>query len=166
VTCYWIILADLGQVAPTTYTPSANPVFVRDNFTTALRHTAEYNIFVNSTLFELYTSYFMTQIMPPSGLRPPSGAFAPLSDNNVLGPTPTTFKRSYGCYVRRWKSPLVAIFAVLVATYASVQGPYALFIFIAAWLEKRKEEKLYKLHNFGIGHSQNHRDISTGKLFS
>ena len=36
VSSYWTILADLGQISPTTYTPLSSPLYNRDDLSTAI----------------------------------------------------------------------------------------------------------------------------------
>jgi hypothetical protein len=138
VSIYWTILADLGQISPTTYAPLPRPVYYRDDFSTALRHSSANNIFVNETLFDIYSTFLLETLLPVLNSTVPLGGFAPLSETNNFAPAPMPFKRSYSCTVRRWKSPLGAFVSIVVAQYAFIRGAFSLFMFTAAWYQKRK----------------------------
>jgi hypothetical protein len=147
VSSYWTILADLGQISPTTYTPLSSPLYNRDDLSTAIRHPSTNNIFVNETLFNIYSDYLINSILPLLNITAPRAGFAPLDDQNRLISQDTTFKRSYSCTVRKWKSPLPAIVSILVAEYAFLRGAYSLFIFLAAWYQKRKMREGIPFHS-------------------
>jgi len=138
VSSYWIVLGDLGRITPTTYTPLPDHPYYRDNFTTARRHTATNNIFVNDTLYRIYSNLLLNSILPALNLSAPPGGIAPLNESNILANQDTVFRRSYSCTVRKWKAPLTALVSILVAQYALIRGAYSLFIVIAAWYQKRK----------------------------
>jgi len=139
VSYYWIFLFDLGQTAPTYYnwTPAALP-----NFTAPVRFTSQNNIFVNDTLFQIYSSYLLETIAPflkryePSLVIP---TFLPLSDNNSLNSTNQVFLRSYACVERRLKGWISATVSVLVADYAFITGFYSLFILCAGWWQRGRK---------------------------
>jgi hypothetical protein len=141
VSIYWTLLADLGQLAPTTYAPLKNPTFYRDDFSTAWRHASTNNIFVNETLYKIYTDLLLETILPCLNMTVPPGGIAPLSDTNQLTLGVPTFRRSYTCSVRVWRAPLTAFVSILVAQYALIRGGYAIFFFIAGWYQKRKTSK-------------------------
>jgi hypothetical protein len=129
---YWALLAGLGQIAPTAYDVtipfSPQPIpFPSTN-----------NIFVNETLFQIYSGY-------PNSTNSTLGdrAFvqgAPVLNNETrLKPIQTTLFRSYTCSQRRPKKPLDLIVSVLVADYALIVGFYKFFVFITGWWQKRKD---------------------------
>jgi hypothetical protein len=62
ISFYWSYLADLGQIAPTTYMPSAYSVTA--DFTQPTLYPPTNNIFVNNTPFQLYSSYLNDTIFP------------------------------------------------------------------------------------------------------
>src|SRR5271154_4499288 len=137
VSGYWTTLADLGQITTTTYArPPMNYPYPPD-YSSPIQHPATYNIFVNETLFALHYEYMLNVILPFLGFsRVPR--LAPIDDENFLSPTEATFIQTYPCNVRVMKTPLSAIVSVVVADYAFIKGAYSLFIFAAAWYEKRK----------------------------
>ena len=140
VSMYWTLLADLGQIYPTTY-PPGNSVAILDvtvDVSTATRQSSANNIFVNNTLFTIYSQYLRETVLPLLDIPLPSAPFAPLNDVNRLHEVEMTFFQSYSCTVRQLKSPLGFLVSVVVADYAFIKGAYSIFMFCAAWLQKRK----------------------------
>ena len=144
---HWILLANLGQIAPTTYTAlPAYPAmpeweWYRVNFSQPISHPPTYNIFINTTLFDVYSTFLRETVLPLLNYSSPR--FLPLNDTNRLQSSQTTFLKSYSCQIRRWKSPLAAAFSILTGIYVFVSGPYAAIILVASWLEKRKPQGMY-----------------------
>src|SRR5437763_5000060 len=73
-----------------------NGLFLNNDMSTANTLDSTYNIFINSTLYETYSSYLSTTVLPLLGFL--SLPFAPLSDTSILEPLTagtTTFSHSY-----------------------------------------------------------------------
>ncbi len=137
---YWTLLADLGQIYPTTYA-AGNSVAILDNtvaLSTATGQSSANNIFVNNTLFTMYSEYLRETVLPLLDIPLPSAPFAPLNEDNRLHEVEMTFFQSYSCTIRQLKSPLGVLVSVVVADYAFIKGAYSIFMFCAAWLQKRK----------------------------
>ena len=140
VSFYWTLLADLGQISPTTYAPR-NVNSTTDfsvNFSTATRQSSSNNIFVNNTLFTTYAQYLQGTVLPLLGIPIPSAQFAPLDDVNRLHEMEMTIFQNYPCTIRRLKSPLAMLVSVVVTDYAFIKGAYTIFMLGAAWLQKRR----------------------------
>ena len=141
VSYYWIFLYDFGQVAPTyyNYTPQALP-----NFTSPVYYSSTNNIFVNDTLFSIYSFYLRNTVVPflqkyePTLVLP---SFLPLDSKNSLKPIDMSFVRSYSCLERRIKGWVSAAVSVLVADYALIVGAYSLVLFGAGWWQKNKNKE-------------------------
>lgn len=144
VSFYWIFLSDLGQISPSisgqTTMGVPNNTFV--NQRTAFPPTN--NIFINQTLFAIYSSYLRNTIIPLLGpvtgdypLLPP---FSNLSFENSLQELDTTFTLSYSCVQRTRKQALAFIVSVIVADYAFIVGAYQLSIMVAAMIQKRRRQ--------------------------
>jgi hypothetical protein len=126
VSFYWTVLADLGQIAPTI--EGAPQTFTANN-----------NIFVNDTLFHIYTLYLQNTVLPL--LNASASVFPPfnnLTPENSLKPVDSTFIRSYNCVERHLKSALSVIISLIVADYALIGVPYAMAISLAVAIEKRR----------------------------
>lgn len=137
VSYYWIFLADLGQTATTVYPQALN-------YDNSVQYSSENNIFVNETLFEIYSSYLKESILPLLRLMRPGltlPEFLPLDDNNRLQPIDISLLRSYSCLERQLKGWASATISILVADYALIAGPYKLFIFVAGWLQRRRHNR-------------------------
>jgi len=139
---YWGVLADLGQDSPTIYPPTTHSArgFYPPDFSNAIRYSPTNNIFVNNTLFSIYSVILRNQIFALLNTTLVS-TFAPLDDENCFKPVNRSFQRNYSCVERRWKTPLTAFISILVAAYALIKTGYSLFIFIAAWFQKKGERK-------------------------
>ena len=128
VSYYWTVLFDLGQVVPTinnTPFPSTN------------------NIFINQTLFDIYSSYLRGTIYPLlNAISPfdPIPGFQSLSNGNNLRPETRHFFRGYACTERRLKAPMSLIIAVIVADYALIMSAYKVTILVARFLETRHRQ--------------------------
>jgi hypothetical protein len=136
---YWALLADLGQIAPTAYDVTI------PNSPQPVPFPSTNNIFVNATLFQIYSAYFNTTLSPlvqsASGPHPPP---VELNDETRLEPIQTTLLRSYTCTWRRIKSPLNLIISVIVADYALIVGAYTVVRLITGWLQRRKDDGTFK----------------------
>ena len=131
---YWSLLADLGQIAPTAYdiTIPLDPQLVSFPPTN--------NIYVNQTLFEIFSDYFNSTIVPlflKFGITPPPPIL--LDDNTRLKPIETTLLRSYSCAQRQPKSPISLIISVIAADYALIAGAYTITLYIAGQFQKKKD---------------------------
>jgi hypothetical protein len=131
VSFYWCFLADFGQINPTILYPQTT--FPPTN-----------NIFINQSLFEIYSSYLRNTILPLLGPAvtsnfPPLPQFSNLSDENSLKAQVSTFTRTYSCLQIKPKSPLNFIVSVVVAEYALIMGGYKLAILVAEVIQKRKQ---------------------------
>ena len=139
---YWILLHELGQTQPTMYPPMRDaplPEPYTADFSRAIFFEPTNNIFMNASLFDIYSTYLSNTILPLIGL--PSVQFDPLTEENKLNAAPTTIVHSYTCQVRQLKEPVTAFFAVLTTIYVFTTGPFHLIIFIAAWFKTRRNEQ-------------------------
>ena len=133
---YWTILNDLGQVNPTVYAPippQPLPSWYQMNFTQGTRLASTNNIFTNSTLYHLYSTYLNDTILPVLNY---SARDLPVNLEIPLQPQVTTFVRSYNCQIRQWKAPFEAFVSIVTTIYVFVTGAYSFFIFVSALLEK------------------------------
>jgi hypothetical protein len=142
VSYYWLFLYDFGQLAPLQYNLT---VGIIPNFTQPYVFPSTNNIFVNETLFDIYSSYLRHTLFPylnafesmigaPNLVLPD---FMPLSPNNTLQKINMTLLRSYSCLERQlfgWGTVFVSIF---VADYAFITGAYMTIMFIAGWWKTR-----------------------------
>lgn len=159
VSTYWILLADAGQINPTTY--MQEEVYLAVDFNTPRNHPATNNIFVNDTLFALYSEIMVSDILPVFGMSVSSSDLLPLDDGNRLFPVETTFVQSYTCTIKQLKPPLEAFVSIIGAEYVFIKGAYSLFISAAALYQRRKGQEcmmglthlLILLDNFCEGHS-------------
>jgi hypothetical protein len=130
VSFYWTVLADLGQIAPT----------INDQLTGVPRSfPANNNIFINDTLFHIYTLYLQNTVLPI--LNASASVFQPfnnLTPENSLKAVDSTFIRSYNCIERHLKSAISVIISLIVADYALIGVPYAMAIYLAVAIEKRR----------------------------
>lgn len=130
VTFYWTILADLGQAVPTTYPIDLNGEYV---FSSPSTYLPTNNIFINETLYQIYSSFLH-----------PTGDVPSLNRTIGAGLPNMTFIKSYSCTQRQLKSPINFIISVAVANYALIMGGYSFAILIAGSIQKhrRKDGKL------------------------
>jgi hypothetical protein len=141
VSYYWVFLADFGHVAPTSY--PLTPEGRNDLFQPGFLYPSTNNLFINETLFEIYSTYLRTVILPFLQLSAPNltlPAFLPTTDTNSLQPIDTAIIRSYTCLERHLKGWGSALISVLVADYALIGGPYAIILFVLGCIQKRKDE--------------------------
>jgi hypothetical protein len=138
VSSYWGILTDLGQTTTTTYPLIRIPAGQKVDLSSPTYHPETNNIWVNDTLYGIYSEFLLSTIVPLLGGSLPRATFAPLNETNRIHPTTTTFRTTYTCNIRELKAPIPAIVSIVVSDYAFIKGGYSLFIFLAAWYEKRK----------------------------
>ena len=140
---YWGILLSLGQNQITEY-PSSSDFWnsapnTTSEFSEPVSYDSNYNIFVNATLFNIYSSYLSNTLLPLSDVPPIS--FEPLSDQNQFRVEPTTFLRSYTCQVMEAKEPFVAFFSVITTVYVFTAGPFHFIVFVAGYLKTRNNKE-------------------------
>ena len=138
VVAYWNVLVDFGIYSPTNYPHDANANSGRD-FSRATLLPSTNNIFINSTLYDIYSQFMLEIVMPLLDLPVPPAEITPLGNENKLVHREVAFAKSYFCSVRQLKSPLVGIVSIFVGEYAFIQGGYRIFIFLATWYQKRRE---------------------------
>jgi len=140
VNAYWTILSNLGQYSPTLYydTVDSDTRVTIPDFSTAIQYPSTNNIFVNNSLYDVYSTFTLYTVFPLLGVSTSPAGVAPLDASNGLAFNETVFRASYFCTVRTLKSPFVAIVSVLVAEYAFIHGAYSLFMLLAARYQKRK----------------------------
>jgi hypothetical protein len=126
---FWIAIYDFGQVSfPLTGFPG-NPWDTN-------------SIFTNNTLLESFTSITNEVIVPGTPIFSTTNSSLdahPLSETNRLEPVLTPLLESYTCTQRKLKGWLSVVISVIVADYALTLGAYNLFILIAGWWQKRKD---------------------------
>lgn len=149
ISFYWTVLADFGQISPTISNPRSGGLLSFKDFSTSTTYPSTNNIFVNNTLFTIYSSYMFATILPMLNISLPT-TFAALDSENRLFEQDQSFARTYSCTVRQWKPPLTALISIVVAEYAFLKGAYIVFILIATWFQKRKfEDCINPLSYFG-----------------
>jgi hypothetical protein len=135
---YWLYLADFGQIAPTLYpwiedTGTLDPEI--PTITNASVSTSTNNIFVNSVLYENSKETISTDsFLPIPAFNSSSGLFPLQQDDSVV------LSQSYYCQKRQPKGALNLFITVIAADYALIMGGYTLVVFIASWIEKRRQE--------------------------
>jgi hypothetical protein len=132
VSYYWLFLSNFGQTSPTYYNFTSEDL---PNLLAPVFYSSTNNIFVNSTLFSIYSSY-LTDLFSFVGLPPPE--FLPLDNNNSLQQTAVTFLTSYSCMQRQPQPFIYAAVSVLVADYVFIAGGYSFVIIVATWWKKRR----------------------------
>jgi hypothetical protein len=137
VSYHWIILHNVGQIAPTSYKGAASGTgFVgigTPNFTAPIQYPPSNNIFYNETLFTIYSDYFTDILVPllaKLGRTYTLPPFLPINDQNRLQAVLASFVTSYSCTQRQMKGWLNVVISVLVADYALVIGAYSFVIFV------------------------------------
>jgi hypothetical protein len=136
---YWTILNDLGQISPTIYAPippQPLPDWYQINFSHATSLPSTNNIFLNETLFDIYSTFLSEIILPNFHLRSPE--FLSISSKNQLQPRIVTFVRSYTCQVRQWKSVVEAVISVAASIYVFTVTPFTILVILASIVEKRR----------------------------
>jgi hypothetical protein len=143
VSLFWIMLYDLGQTAPTYYEFPRSGIV---DLSSPVFYSSSNNVFVNDSLFKIYSSYLNNTIIPflgkfNGGYVLPQ--FLPLNDSNTLEPTNMSFLRSYSCFQSQLKGGLSVTISVLVADYAFIAGAYTLVVFCAGWWHRKQPEGKY-----------------------
>src|SRR5262249_1601771 len=114
VSQYWLTLYDLGQVRPVLF---ANPLEGESQFSQPVIFPSTNNIFLNASLFEIYSSWLPDVVLPVVQLVLPETklpSFMPISDSNKVEEFDAMFYRSYPCVERRlksWFSLIISVFA-------------------------------------------------------
>jgi len=137
VSHYWITLLDFGQLAPSTFTYNETTGAIESY--APIRYPSTNNIFVNQTLFEIYSAYLHNVIIPlfEYGDVFPS-EFSQLSDTNQLTGRNLSLEILYSCTDLQLKTPGDLVISVLVADWAFISTFYALILLGGGWLEKNK----------------------------
>ena len=133
VSQYWGLLLDFGQVSPTTfrYSPAGNLIDYGP-----VRYPATNNIFVNDTLFYIYSNYLYNTILRLFGYHFPQ--FNPLNSTNKMNATDVSFKMLYCCQDLQLKSSESLVISILVADWAFMTSLYTIILFAGTWWEMRK----------------------------
>ena len=140
VSFYWVFLGSFGQVEPTTYplaailTTSPIPDFSRPSF-----WTSSNNIFVNNTLFEIYSPYVLDIFALETNQ---TIQFMPLDQSNRLEPQEITFIRGYQCQQRQLKHGF--IFSVLPSVLAPLTSAWALLMFVVIKIDTSRRNRIVK----------------------
>jgi hypothetical protein len=93
------------------------------------------SMFANNTLLQSFTTIAATVLI--SGDFP---SVLPLNETNRLYPFQPTLQQTYTCTQRQLKGWLTVTIFVIVADYTLALGAYNLFILIAGWWQKRKDD--------------------------
>lgn len=142
VSIYWILLADFGQIAPTTYPYSQSPAWEGyPDFNIPTEYPPTNNIFYNETLFDRFGEYLLENILPffesQYNISVPLTSFSQGSQTKIQ-PIPMTFVRSYYCSQLQLKGWVSLLVAVIVADYALLTTTYTFLIWVARRLEARR----------------------------
>jgi hypothetical protein len=134
VSYYWLLLSDFGQTN-TTYYNFTDAAGI-PNASAPLFYSSTNNIFVNGTLFTIYSSYLasLLSLLPTQSRLD----FLPVDGNNSLQPTAAPFVASYYCTQKRFQYWINAVIAVLVADYVLIFGGYKLLVTLASWWQRRR----------------------------
>ena len=135
VSYFWLFLYDFGQTNLTYYNHFGDES-LSQAFSAPVFYSSTNNIFVNSTLFSIYSSYLTDILSLVPGFLPPE--FLPVDSNSSLQPTATVFLRSYSCMQRQLQPWTNAVISVLVADYVFITGGYHLVLTVATWWQKRR----------------------------
>ena len=138
---YWLYLADFGQISPTVYPLFGYGDLIQpepSNFAKVEQLPPTYNVFVNSSRYEMLSTWTTDFIQIVGGSPPTNTTNAPLFNETNLQPNETIFVVSYPCQQRIIKSPLSFIVTIVAADYALVMGGYKIVVWIALRFEKRR----------------------------
>lgn len=102
--------------------------------------TGGINIFVNDTALKSYTDYFNDVISPLAYNNSMNIEAHPLSEKNRLKFTSSNFDQKHWCSQRNLKGWLTLVISVLASDTALMLAAYNLFIFIAGWIQKRRDK--------------------------
>ena len=120
---YWLTLYDCGQLSDPNL-PDVGSIFANN---TLLQSSA-------SIVSEFVLPYFQLDQFPFTNMTA-----LPLDDSNQLEPVATPLQQTYTCTQRQLKGWLTVTIFVIVADYTLALGAYNLFILIAGWWQKRKD---------------------------
>jgi len=152
VTQYWSLLYSVGQTSPVLY--SRNGSF--PNTFAPYTPGSQNNIFINSTLFDIYSDYLLKTVLPLLSVEyNQSLPFKALSDENYLVPYDTGFTMGYTCTQAQLKEPLSLIVSLLVANYALLAGSFSLF----KWIGKLYEKKLHPIDGISSWFDTDYREL-------
>jgi hypothetical protein len=142
---FWLALYDMGQIDSVCYatgeTLSSGFSF---NLSNSTFEDSTTNIFVNDTLFQVYSSYLREIVSSfgyfydDSDLLPDAG-FLPLNLSNRLQPVDTPIYQTYSCSRRQLKGTFSLIISVLASDYALLAALYTLVIYVGGLLQRRKD---------------------------
>jgi hypothetical protein len=135
---YWILLADVGQISPTTYPPVNQYLRVVD-FSEVQYHPSTNNIFRNPLLFSYYTSYLNERLEKTVGSNYLLPEFMPLEGENLLNATTTTICRTYTCLQRKRKHIVNLLFSVLGVSFSLIMTMAVILSFGASQLEPHRD---------------------------
>jgi hypothetical protein len=136
VSYYWTVLSDLGQINPTIYPTT---------FDAPATLPPTNNIFINQTLFDIYTSYLQNTVLPLLNNSqiiqslPPLPQFMNLSNNNSLQRVNSAFIRDYPCLQRQRKPWLNFIISVIAADYAMFMTLYKIAMILGERFQKWRQ---------------------------
>lgn len=134
VSNYWGLLADFGQLSPTTFTYSPTTLISE----APVPYDSTYNIFVNETLFDSYYAYLLHTVLPLFGYHLP--AFSPLNETNKMSESIVSLLLLYACTDLQLKSSEGLVISVIVADWALITSIYAIALFAGAWYEQLHKE--------------------------
>jgi hypothetical protein len=142
VSFYWSTLAVLGQLAPTTY-PSLPfpPSDIIRNLSSPTTLPSTNNIFINDSLYKIYFSYLKNTVIPMLGsnLGPKINKIGAHPLTNETEFPEMTLIKSYSCLEKRIKSAVSLIVSVIAADYALIMSAYGIAIYIAAFIQTRRQ---------------------------
>jgi hypothetical protein len=133
VSLYWTVLYDVGAVSPTIY-PDSSSWWVASTL------PSTNNIFVNSTLFNIYSTFYNSSAANDSLSEDTLPRFQPVGQGNQLTPVDTTFWRSYACTQRQPKQPVSYAQQLLVGLCSLVPTGLSIFAFFLTLYYKRQAE--------------------------
>jgi hypothetical protein len=146
VSSYWILLYDFGETAPTYYNLTSSGTA---DLSSPLFYPSTNNIFVNQSLFSIYSSYLKNTIVPfliQLNDIDPIPEFLPLDVNNTLQPINMSFVRSYSCLQRQIKGGLSAVVSIMVADYVFIMGAYRFFVASTGWWNRKSKKGTFPYH--------------------
>jgi hypothetical protein len=138
---HWLMLLDFGLDAPTVFI--GDPAQSIPDFSQPIVYLPTNNLFVNDSLFQIYSSYIHNTLVPLVQQTDPAyniPEFSPLTKDNHFQPFNTTLFRSYPCTERQLKGWGSVVVAVLAASYAILAGSYTVLISVLGWYQCRKDE--------------------------
>lgn len=135
VSQYWLLLLDFGQIAPSTFNYDAQGNLINYG---PVKHSPQYNIFFNETLFDQYNSYLRGTILPLFGytLTP----FRPLNEANRMNASTVSLNMLYTCTDLKLKDSAGLIISIIVADWAMLTSVFALVVFLLAVWKLRSVE--------------------------